>query len=320
MSNRVSVELGLNVAGYKQGMKDAKDSTQQYNTETMKIKDSLGNMRKELGNAKKEVQNLAMAYVRLSAEERKSQFGVEMKRQLDIAKQSASELIDLQGDIQTELKNMASDTKTLDLLSESMGIFGDATAAAMGILAQFTGNEEDAKKAVVAFTTVQSALGTVTKLQNALQMQSSTMMAVTKVQTLAAAAATRLKTAAEGKGIITTKAATVAQAAFNAVANANPYVLLATAIIGVVTAIGTYVVMSNKATEAEKARNKELEKARELAKERQRTEQEMSEKIASAASQQIATYYKLQVKWKECNGDVKKQEKFMSDYKEETQE
>ena len=93
--------------------------------------------------------------------------------------------------------------------------------------------------------------------------------------------------------------------------------MLATAIIGVVTAIGTYVVMSNKATEAEKTRNKELEKARELAKERQRTEQEMSEKIASAASQQIATYYKLQVKWKECNGDVKKQQKFMSEYKEE---
>ena len=317
MSNRVSVELGMNVSGYKKGMKDAKDSTQQYNTETKKIKDSLGNMRKELGSAKKEVQNLALAYAKLSAEEKKSQFGVEMKKQLDMAKTSASELIDLQGDIQRELKNMASDTKTLDLLSESMGIFGDATAAAMGILAQFTGNEEDAKKAVVAFTTAQSILGTVTKLQNALQMQSSTMMAVTKVQTLAAAAATRLKTAAEGKGIIVTKAATVAQAAFNTVANANPYVLLATAIIGVVTAIGTYVVMSNKATEAEKARNKELEKARELAKERQRTEQEMSEKIASAASQQIATYYKLQVKWKECNGDVKKQQKFMSEYKEE---
>ena len=317
MSNRVSVELGMNVSGYKKGMKDAKDSTQQYNTETKKIKDSLGNMRKELGSAKKEVQNLALAYAKLSAEEKKSQFGVEMKKQLDMAKTSASELIDLQGDIQRELKNMASDTKTLDLLSESMGIFGDATAAAMGILAQFTGNEEDAKKAVVAFTTAQSILGTVTKLQNALQMQSSTMMAVTKVQTLAAAAATRIKTAAEGKGIIVTKAATVAQAAFNAVANANPYVLLATAIIGVVTAIGTYVVMSNKATEAEKTRNKELEKARELAKERQRTEQEMSEKIASAASQQIATYYKLQVKWKECNGDVKKQQKFMSEYKEE---
>ena len=317
MSNRVSVELGMNVSGYKKGMKDAKDSTQQYNTETKKIKDSLGNMRKELGSAKKEVQNLALAYAKLSAEEKKSQFGVEMKKQLDMAKTSASELIDLQGDIQRELKNMASDTKTLDLLSESMGIFGDATAAAMGILAQFTGNEEDAKKAVVAFTTAQSILGTVTKLQNALQMQSSTMMAVTKVQTLAAAAATRLKTAAEGKGIIVTKAATVAQAAFNTVANANPYVLLSTAIIGVVTAIGTYVVMSNKATEAEKTRNKELEKARELAKERQRTEQEMSEKIASAASQQIATYYKLQVKWKECNGDVKKQQKFMSEYKEE---
>lgn len=317
MSNRVSVELGLNVAGYKQGMKDAKDATQQYNTETKKIKDSLGNMRQELGKAKKEVQNLALAYTKLDAEQRKSQFGIEMKRQLDMAKESAAQLIDLQGDIQAELKNMASDTRLLDTLSESMGIFGDATAAAMGIVAQFTGNEEDAKKAVVAFTTAQSILGTVTKLQNALQMQSNTMLAVTKVQTLAAAAAARIKTAAEGKGIIATKAATVAQAAFNTVAMANPYVLLATAIIALVAAIGTYVYMSNKATEAEKQNNKEKQKAIELAKQRQKAEQDMADKVASAGAEQLGTYYKLQLKWRECNGDVQKQKKFMSDYKDE---
>jgi hypothetical protein len=42
---------------------------------------------------------------------------------------------------------------------------------------------------------------------------------------------------AENKGTIATGAATVAQKIFNAVAKANPYVLLATAVIGVATAL-----------------------------------------------------------------------------------
>ena len=259
MANRVQVEVSANVQGFQQGMQAASQSAQQYETDMRKVSDSTVNFNQELRKAKKEVQNLAAGYAKLDAAAKQSAFGQEMKRQLDEAKQAAADYIDMQGDLQQELRNLASDTHTLDMLAEGMGVIGDVTSATLGIVAQFTGNEEDARKAVVAFTTAQSVLGTVTKLQNALQMQSNTMMAVTKVQTLAAAAATRIKTAAEGKSVIMTKAATVAQAAFNAVAYANPYVLLAMAIVGVVAAIGTFIAFTGDAEDEEDKIQKEIE-------------------------------------------------------------
>ena len=259
MANRVSVEVSANVQGFQQGMQAASQSAQQYETDMRKVSDSTVNFNQELRKAKREAQNLAAGYAKLDAAAKQSAFGQEMKRQLDAAKQAAADYIDMQGDIQQELRNMASDTHTLDMLAEGMGVIGDVTSATLGIVAQFTGNEEDAQRAVVAFTTAQSVLGTVTKLQNALQSQSNTMMAVSKVQTLAAAAATNIKTAAEGKSVIMTKAATAAQAAFNKIAAMNPYVLLAMAIVGVVAAIGTFIAFTGDAEDAEDKMQQEIE-------------------------------------------------------------
>ena len=260
MANRVNVDLDMNVQGYVQGINQATESTKAYETETKKVQDSVGNFRKEFAAAKKEAMNLAAAYRNLSAEEKNSQFGKEMAKQLEAAKQKASELLDVQGDLQQELKNLASDTATFDSLSQGMNVFMQTTSAALGMVAQFTGNEEDARKAVVMFTTAQSTLNAVTTIQNALQGQSALMLGVTKVQTLAATAAENLSTAAKSKNIVVTKAATIAQAAFNKVAMANPYVLLATAIIAVGAALYGLISWMNSTEEAEKRETEQAEK------------------------------------------------------------
>jgi len=287
MANRVQVELSAQVQGFVDGMNQADQAAKQYETDQRKITDSLGNFKKEFAQAKREVMNLASAYSKLDATAKASSFGKEMARQLEEAKLKAAEMVDMQGDLNTELKNLASDTRVFDTLSEGMGVFMSTTASALGVVAQFTGNEEDAKKAIVAFTTAQSALTAVTKIQNALQKQSNTMLAVAKVQTLAATAATKIKTAAEGKSVVVTKAATVAQAAFNKVAMMNPYVLLATAIIGVTAALGAFIVMSSKsrAEEAKAARQAEQTKSYYSA---------LNNELTSS----IPTYYKLQAEWR----------------------
>lgn len=307
MANRVSVEIDARVEGFQQGMNAATDSARKYETETQKIADATGNFRKELSKAKKDVQNLALGYARLSKEAKASAFGREMKRQLDEAKQAAADYIDMQGDLQQELRNLASDTHTLDMLSEGMGTFMNTTSAALGVVAQFTGNEKDAQRAIVAFTTAESTLSAITKIQNALQMQSNTMMAVTKIQTLAAAAAERIRTAATGKGIVATKAATVAQAAFNAVASANPYVLLATAIIGVATAIGVYVLATKDAETETDRENKRIAEAR------QRWN-EYKQKVAESAADMIAQYKALEAEWNALRTTEEKN-KFLDDNK-----
>ena len=259
MANRVSVEVSANVQGFQQGMQAASQSAQQYETDMRKVSDSTVNFNQELRKAKREAQNLAAGYAKLDAAAKQSAFGQEMKRQLDAAKQAAADYIDMQGDLQQELRNMASDTKALDTLAEGIGVIGDVTSTALGIVAQFTGNEEDAQRAVVAFTTATSAANSAIKIANALQPYSNTMKKIGTLQDLAAAAATRIKTAAEGKSVITTKAATAAQAAFNKIAAMNPYVLLAMAIVGVIAAIGTFIAFTGDAEDAEDKMQKEIE-------------------------------------------------------------
>ena len=299
MANTVNVELSANVQGFVDGMNQASSSAQRYESDTRKISESTINFRKEFVKAKKEVQNLAAGYAQLDKEAKKSAFGREMARQLQEAKEKAAEFVDLQGDLNTELKNLASDTRTLDLLSEGFGVIGDSVSTAMGVIAQFTGNEEDAQKAVVMFTTVTSALSAVTKIQNALQMQSNTMLAVTRIQNLAATAATNLKTAAEGKSIVTTKAATVAQALFNKVAYANPYVLLAVAITGVIAALAAFIIFSGKAEDAQEAENKAKERA-------QAVNDAYYDTYNNNLSETLGNYTKLQVEWKNLKSEGEK--------------
>lgn len=304
MSNKVSVELSANVQGFQKGMQDATNSAKQYETEQRKISDSLGNFKKELGTTRRQVMNLAQAYSKLDAEAKKSQFGREMAKQLEEAKQKAAEMIDMQGDLNQELKNLASDTRVFDTLSEGMNVFMNVTSAAIGTIALFTDDEKSAKEAVVMFTTAQSALNSMTAIANALQAQSNTMLAVRKVQELAATAAIKIRTAAEGKGIVATKAATVAQKAFNLVASANPYVLLATAIIGVATAC---YIFATKSSEAKK-KEEEMQKAAEEAK---KAFEKQRETMAQASVSFVETASKienLREQYKSTNNQLQKTE------------
>ena len=299
MANKVNVELSANVQGFVDGMNQASSSAQRYESDTRKISESTINFRKEFVKAKREVQNLAAGYAQLDKEAKKSAFGREMARQLEEAKQKAAEYIDLQGDLRAELNNMASDTRALDTLSEGLEILGNSTSTVLGIIAQFTGEEEDAQRAVVAFTTAISAANTVTKIANALQPYSNTMKRIGTLQDMAAAAAINIKTAAEGKSIVTTKAASVAQALFNKVAYANPYVLLAVAITGVIAALASFIIFSGKAEDAQEEENKAKERA-------QAVNDAYYDTYNNNLSETLGNYTKLQVEWKNLKSEGEK--------------
>lgn len=307
MANKVSVEISANVQGFQQGMQAASQSAQQYETDMRRVSDSTVNFNQELRKAKREAQNLAAGYAKLDAATKQSAFGQEMKRQLDAAKQAAADYIDMQGDLQQELRNMASDTKALDTLAEGIGVIGDVTSTALGIVAQFTGNEEDAQRAVVAFTTAQSAANGAIKIANALQPYSNTMKKIGALQDMAAAAAARIKTAAEGKSVIMTKAATAAQAAFNKIAAMNPYVLLAMAIVGVVAAIGTYVLATQDVETETDRQNRKLEEAK-------KQWNEYKQKVSESSSSQVADFIALQKEWENLKTTEEKN-KFLDDNK-----
>lgn len=165
----------------------------------------------------------------------------------------ASELKDAMADAQTEVKNMSSDTAQLDATMGAASAASGGMSAVTGTMAlmgQTSETATDAQKNLGAAVGIVSGL---TAVQNALQKESNVMTGIRVLQTKAATKAEQLDTAAKKKNIVATTGATVAQKIFNAVAAANPYVLLAIALI---TVVGALVALAAGANRAAKEQNK----------------------------------------------------------------
>lgn len=260
MANRVNVDISANVEGFVSGINQATQSAEKYETETKKISDSMGNFRKEFSTTKKEVFNLQSALNKLSAEEKNGQFGKELSKRLQEAKEQMADMIDMQSDLNTELKNMASDTATFDVFADGLSAVGNTMSAVTGTMGIFIGDTKMMTQAVTMFTTAESIASAAIKAKNLLQAQSSLMIGVAKVQTLALTVAENLDTAAKSKNIVVTKLATIAQAAFNKVAMMNPYLLLAAAIAGLGAALYGLISWLDDSSEAEKRLQEQTEK------------------------------------------------------------
>ena len=170
----------------------------------------------------------------------------------------AAELKDAMADAQTEVKNMSSDTAQLD------ATMGAASAASggmsvvtgtMALMGQTSETATDAQKNLGAAVGIVSGL---TAVQNALQKESNLMTGIRILQTKGATKAEQLVTAAKAKNTAATAGATVAQRIFNAVAAANPYVLLAIALITVVGALVAFAAGANRAAKEQTKLNKAL--------------------------------------------------------------
>lgn len=171
-------------------------------------------------------------------------------------------LKDAMMDTQQAVKGMASDTATLDSVLGAAQLTAGGFSAIIGAM-NLVGAGEDTKELAEAQKKLQAAIAVTTGLQsvqNALQKQSAVMLGIQKIQTLAAAKAEDIKTAATGRGVVATKAATVAQKAFNAVAKANPYVLLAMAVLTVVGALAAFTSGAKENERQQKSLNDELER------------------------------------------------------------
>lgn len=151
--------------------------------------------------------------------------------------QKTGEMKDAMMDAQNEVKQMASDTSTLNSVLAGAQAAAGAFSVALGIMNLFGDKDsETAKELAEAQRKLQSAIAITTglqALQNALQKESALMMGINKLRMLAAAAAQRAYAAA-------TRDAEAAQVVFNRVAKSNIYVWLAGVIFTVVGAIAAF--------------------------------------------------------------------------------
>ena len=255
-------------------------------------------LRQQLRNVREEIATLMLAYRSLSDQEKQTAQGRELARHISELTEKAGELNDALVDTSQAVTNAASDTRAFD------HGFGLATAGAQALGL----SESDLVEVQTQLQTALVASNALTSMQVNLQKQSALMQGVNVIQTKAAATAENIRTWAVGRGVIATKAATVAQAAFNAVAKANPYVVLAMAVVTVVGALYALAKGNEAAKKTEEERQAQLERTREI-------NEGIARSIGESAGAQIAAYNKLQRAWKALGDDMTKRRKFVDENK-----
>ena len=158
---------------------------------------------------------------------------------------------------------MAQEFAGLNTAVGTVQLIAGAFEGAVGAMTLFGVDSKQAAEAQKELTAAIALGNGVQNVANALKADGNLILGITKIQMTAATAAETVHTAAQGKGIIATKAATIAQALFNAVAKANPYVLLATALITVVGALAAFAIGNSAAKEKQKEMNDEIQRGTE---------------------------------------------------------
>lgn len=158
-------------------------------------------------------------------------------------------------DATDEITRMASDTSNLDaVLSFAAGASGGFAAftGAMELFGSESKEVQEAQKklqAAIAITTGVQAI------QNAVQKQSAIMLGISRLQMAALSKAQVYNRLVTMQGTKATLAATIAQKAFNLIAAANPYVLLALALVTVVGALVLFASNTDKSAKNQQKLN-----------------------------------------------------------------
>ena len=246
-----------------------------------------------------EIAATTLEYRRMTDAERNSAAGMELKRKLENLVKKAGELRDAMDDVNRQVRGAASDTKNFDAIAQGLNVVTSSAGAATSVFQMFGASQEELINIQTKLQATLAISNALTVIQNNLQKERSLMRGIRTIQEKAHAAAITLRTAAEGRGIIVTKLATIAQAAFNLVAKANPYVLLATAILTVVGALVAFTSGSNEATEAEKKQREEGERLK-------KQQEEMQEALGRAVGNTEAKYRSLQQQWNRLKTESEK--------------
>lgn len=160
-------------------------------------------------------------------------------------------------DATAEITRMASDTSNLDaVLSFAAGASG-GFAAFTGAMELFGAESEDVQEAQKKLQAAIAITTGVQAIQNAVQKQSAIMLGISRLQMAALSKAQVYNRLVTMQGTKATLAATIAQKAFNLIAAANPYVLLALALVTVVGALVLFASNTDKSAKNQQKLNEE---------------------------------------------------------------
>lgn len=319
-------------------IKQAEEETQRYFRNVGNYPEVAESVKGALRSMQDEIINLTMEYRTMSDEMKNSEAGQAMKQRIEELTQKASEYKDAMSDVKQSIREGASDTRGLDTAIQA----GQTLAATFGLAqnaAQALGLSTDGlQKAMLKMQQAMQAVQALQVIQNSLQKQSNLMRGIAIIQSKALAASEAIEAKVKTQATGATIAQTVAQKAFNLVAQANPYVLLATAILSVIGLVVGYTSAIKDNTEAEEDNAEAKEKQIEAEKRQKEAEEELqkairittsdiearkeaeasiAEGVADSVAKQIANYQLLQDAWAKTGGDIKQQQQLLVDYRKE---
>lgn len=239
--------------------------------------------------------DLTVQYRSLTDEEKATPLGAAMAQSISQMTERAGVMRDAMDDVSASIQHAASDTRGFDQIAGGISLMTSGFQTAVGAVNLFgieIGNQEKVLTTLASAMSITNGLQTV---QNLLQRQSALMMGVQ-------AARAALATAAQTALAAATGSATIAQKAFNVVANANPYVLLATAVTAVAAALYAFV---SGADEAEKEAE-ELAKAQEEAKKKADDARNAFVNASAEAMNSASRLNSLQVAYMNANSEMEK--------------
>lgn len=254
-------------------------------------------VKKDLKELVLEIANLTIAYQNLSDEEKASAKGQEMAEHIRELTERAAELKDTIGDVNEAISNAASDTRGFDQVSEGIQLCIDGFGLATGAAEMLGISQGDLVEIQTKLQAAIAASNAMSKIQTALQKQSALMQGVANLQTKAGAIAIKLKTAAEGKGVVTTKLLTAAQWLFNKACYANPIGIIVLAIMAFIAAAMALVkVFSLFSKDSEKRKEKYEEEAKALDDLKKSNEKAVEQAKARGASEWAAAEMSIEAK------------------------
>lgn len=210
------------------------------------------------------------------------------------------------------MQYFADPNRSLATLKQSMEGAAGGASLLVGVMGLFNQKSEEME---MIQTKLQSLLGIIVGLETtyaAVKKTSNVMIAIGQIQSWASAKAKAAETVATEAGTVATIKATAAQAMFNTVAKANPYLALLSIITLVVGGIYTLAKALGSETDEQK---KAAEAAKEHAEEIRKQHEAWAHSVANSAAKQIMSYKNLQKKWEELGNDLKAKEKFVTDNK-----
>lgn len=336
MANDLVYKVNGDTSGFKSSMEDAAQSAEKFDEVTERASQDVGKMgkkiddvadsilkeiramdkrvqktsnyRQQLGFLTKKITDLTVRYREMSEAERNSAKGREIFQHLEELKAKAANIKDAISDVNTEINAMSSDHQTWDGIAQGLDTINSVAQTVVGSMGLSNEKTEKLMKTLTALQTVQAGFNSVIKIGNTFNQSSNAIKAVQAVQNRLLVRSEQMLTAAKTAGTAATVRATVAQKVFNAIARANPYVLLATGIIAVVGAVAALTAAFGD-NEKEVRKNKdELDKLKQK-------QSEWQAEVGRTTGKSIADYKRLQREYVKLSSTASKT-KWITDNKQ----